>query len=118
MLKPKGRPRAHGGDELPSGDLVDVDLKYGAAGWQPLGQRDDDALMDSLQRLDLEAERKLEDEEDANLVRCQQPDVEWLEDHERKFQATKGSMVYDLRIYVDVPFDGDEELRNTVRSDC
>ena len=68
-----------------------------------------------LQRLDHEAERKVMDlEDDPNLVMNQHPDVEWQEDHERKYKATKSSMAYDMRIYVDVPFDGDDE----VFSDC
>lgn len=100
MIKAK-RKRAKADDDAM--DLVDIGLTDNSTASKPVA--------DSLQRLDHEAERKVMDlVDDPNLVMNQHPDIEWQEDHERKYKATKSSMAYDMRIYVDVPFDADDEV--------
>ena len=105
------RPRPFGDDSVDGGAGIDDDAVEAV----PLEDEEEATLlMESLRLQDEEAERKEEALFDVDLVRCQQPEVEWLENHEQKYKATRSAMTYDLKIYVDVPFDGDEALRNTV----
>ena len=41
---------------------------------------------------------------------------EWFQDNYRKFMATKSSILYNMRLYIDVPFNAHQEFRDVTRT--
>eukprot|EP01084_Bolivina_argentea_P109113 195025_1 len=52
---------------------------------------------------------------DETLIINNRPDVSWIKDHERQYKINKSSIKYDMRIYVDVPYDAGDEFRDHIR---
>ena len=55
------------------------------------------------------------DPTDTNLIGNHDPDYCWLVTSETRFNNTKWSINYTMRIYVDMPYDVDDTLRKEVR---
>eukprot|EP01084_Bolivina_argentea_P137330 241852_1 len=65
--------------------------------------------MDSINN-ENENENKI-DTNDRYLIANNSADIIWIESSERKYKTTKSSINYDMRIYIDIPYEADDELR-------
>ncbi|MCP4054481.1 MAG: hypothetical protein GY739_15770 [Mesoflavibacter sp.] len=68
------------------------------------GQKHDNNIMDSINN---ENENENENKIDPNLIANNSADIVWIESSERKYKTTKSSINYDMRIYIDIPYEAE-----------
>eukprot|EP01084_Bolivina_argentea_P032387 59915_1 len=52
---------------------------------------------------------------DNILISNNPPDDLWIQDNERRYTNIKATIMYDVRIYVDVPYDADDAFKDSVQ---
>ncbi len=71
------------------------------------GQKHDNNIMDSINNENENVNENKIDPNDRYLIANNSADIIWIESSERKYKTTKSSINYDMRIYIDIPYEAE-----------